>query len=218
MIVKHIGKRISVWVVEDNDLYRKSIATLIDEQNDMFCSGIYDSCETAVKAIRKAETPDVILHDIGFSGMNGITCVETIKTEFPSVQIIMVTVYNDGEHIFDALCAGATGYLLKSSTEAMIIDAVHDVVAGGSPMNSSIARKVVEVFAKSKKVSKEYGLTDRERDILEYIIQGFSNGMIAKKIHLSVHTIDAHLRKIYEKLHVHTRTEAAAKAVKERLI
>lgn len=218
MIVKDFGKKISVWVVEDNDLFRKNIAALIEEQHDMVCSGIYDSCETAVKCIRNMDVPDVILHDIGFSGMNGIKCVETMKNEFPSVQIIMVTVYNDGEHIFDALCAGATGYLLKSSTETMIIDAVHDVMAGGSPMNSSIARKVVEVFAKSKKGSEEYGLTDRERAILEFIIQGYSNGAIGKKIHLSVHTIDSHLRKIYEKLHVHTRTEAAAKAVKERLI
>ncbi len=205
-------------MVEDNNLFRKNIVALIKDQKDMVCTGEYASCEAAVKSIKTNDVPDVILHDIGFVGMNGISCVEKIKNDHPDVQIIMVTVYNDGEHIFDALCAGATGYLLKSSSEAVIINAVHDVMAGGSPMNSSIARKVVEVFAKSKKVSKEYSLTDKEKDILSFVIEGFSNNMIAEKLHLSVHTIDAHLRKIYEKLHVHSRASAAAKALKERLV
>jgi DNA-binding NarL/FixJ family response regulator len=171
-----------------------------------------------IRTFEDTDVPDVVLHDIGFPGINGITCVDVIKKNFEDIQIIMLTSYDDGENIFDALCAGATGYLLKTSSEAQIINGIRDVMAGGSPMNSSIARKVVDVFSRPKKVSQEYNLTDRERNILHFIIRGRSNHMIAAELMLSAHTIDSHLRKIYEKLHVHSRTEAAAKAVKERII
>jgi DNA-binding NarL/FixJ family response regulator len=129
----------------------------------------------------------------------------------------MFTVFEDSDSIFDALCAGATGYLVKSSTEAVIIQAIRDVLAGGSPMNPTIARKAINVFTRMHTVTQEYGLSSREREILEQIVHGFGNKHIAEHFNVSHHTIDAHLRNIYEKLHVHSRTEAATKALKERL-
>jgi DNA-binding NarL/FixJ family response regulator len=210
--------KISVWIVEDNELFQKTLVALINDQKDMHCDQTFSSCEEAVETLQSARVPDVVLHDIGFTGMNGVTSVEMMKRKQPKVQIIMVTVYDDGEHIFDALRAGATGYLLKSSSEQIIVNSIRDVIAGGSPMNSSIARKVVEYFSKTSKSEQEYCLSSREKEILELIIHGFSNNMIAEKIHISIHTVDAHLRNIYEKLQVHSRTEAASKALKEHLL
>lgn len=211
-------KPIVAWVVEDNALFQKNIVSLLNDQKDIVCSGIFSSCEEAITALDKSPAPDVILHDIGFNRMDGITCVGIIKRRFPETQIIMLTVFEDSDSIFDALCAGATGYLVKTSTEAVIIQAIHDVLAGGSPMNPTIARKAIEVFRKMHNVSKEYGLTPREYEILEQIVNGFSNRQIADRFIVSHHTIDAHLRNIYGKLQVHSRTEAATKALKERLV
>lgn len=211
-------KIITVWVVEDNALFQKSIVTLINDQPDMRCDWVYSSCEEAVAAMKTALPPDVILHDIGFDGMDGITCVGLIKKKYPKTQIVMVTVFEDSDSIFDAICAGATGYLMKSSSEAIIIQAIHDVLAGGSPMNPTIARKAIEMFTRMHNVPKEYGLSAREREILEQIVHGYGNKQIAERFNVSRHTIDAHLRNIYEKMQVHSRTEAATKALKERLI
>jgi DNA-binding NarL/FixJ family response regulator len=211
-------KKICVWIVEDNALFQKSITRLINDQSDMDCAGIFSSCEEAIAAIGTAPVPDVILHDIGFERMDGITSVGIIKQKLPATQIIMFTVYEDSDNIFYALCAGATGYLVKSSTEPVIIQAIHDVLAGGSPMNPTIARKAIDVFTRMHNVPKEYGLSARERMILEQIINGSGNKQIAELFNVSRHTIDAHLRNIYEKLHVHSRTEAATKALKERLV
>jgi len=209
---------ISIWIVEDNELYQLSLLTLIKEQTDMVCEQFFLRCEDALEALRLGSPPDVILHDIGFEGMSGITSVKMIKKDHPNIQIIMVTVYDDGEHVFEALCAGATGYLVKTSPEENIINGIRDVVAGGSPMNSSIARMVIETFSKHRQPVYDYSLSPREKDILELIVHGYSNNVIAEQLHLSAHTIDTHLRKIYEKLHVHTRTEAATKVIKEQLL
>ncbi len=209
---------ISVMLVEDNDLFQQNITQLINAQAGMRCDHIYSSCEDAVAALETIKPPDVILHDIGFEGMSGITSVSIIKRRLPATQIVMFTVFEDSDNIFDALCAGATGYLVKSSSEAVILQAVRDVIAGGSPMNPTIARKAIDVFTRMHSVSKDYGLSGREREILEEIVSGYGNREIAEKLLISHHTIDAHLRKIYEKLHVHTRTEAATKALKERLV
>lgn len=209
---------INVMLVEDNDLFQQNITQLINAQPGMRCELVYATCEDAVSALDSIKPPQVILHDIGFEGMSGITSVGIIKRHFPETQIVMFTIFEDSDNIFDALCAGATGYLLKSSSEPVIIQAIHDVLAGGSPMNPTIARKAIDVFTKMHSVSKDYGLSGREREILEEIVEGYGNREIAEKLLISHHTIDAHLRKIYEKLHVHTRTEAATKALKERLV
>lgn len=209
---------IRIWIVEDNNLYQKNLVSLIKEQNDMVCERIFSACESALDALRFAPSPDVILHDIGFDGMSGIASVKTMKKEHPEIQIIMVTVYDDGEHVFDALSAGATGYLTKTSSGEIIINSIREVLNGGSPMNSSIARMVIETFSKNKQPLHDYSLSLREKEILELIVHGHSNNVIAETLHLSSHTIDTHLRKIYEKLHVHTRTEAATKVLTERLL
>lgn len=210
-------KIISVWIIEDNDLYQKTIAKLINDQVDMQCERMYSSCEEALATLKLAPPPDVILHDIGFIGMDGIESVGTIKRDHPGIQIIIITIYDDAEHIFDALSAGAIGYLLKTSREEKIIHSIRDAMDGGSPMNSSIARKVTEFFSKQQKSNNDYKLSDREKEILELVVAGLGNIIIAEKLHLSTHTVDAHLRNIYEKLHVHSRTEAAVKVFREKL-
>ncbi|NUN69888.1 MAG: response regulator transcription factor [Bacteroidetes bacterium] len=217
-MAQNISSAISVMLVEDNELFQKNITQLLNAQDGMRCDHVFASCEEAIGALDTIKPPDVVLHDIGFEGMSGITSVSIIKRRLPSTQIVMFTVYEDSDNIFDALCAGATGYLVKSSSEAMILQAIRDVLAGGSPMNPTIARKAIELFTRMHSVSKDYGLSEREREILEEIVEGYGNREIAEKLLISRHTIDAHLRKIYEKLHVHTRTEAATKALKERLV
>lgn len=211
-------EKIAVWIVEDNLLYNKTIVNIINDQPDIECTGNYRSCEEALLALESKPLPDVVLHDIGFEGMNGIVSVELMKRQHPEIQIIMLTVFDDSEHVFKSLCAGATGYILKSSDEINIATAIYDILAGGSPMNSSIARKVIEVFSRIHRVTKEFNLSHRELEILHHIIEGSSNRYIADKLHISPHTVDAHLRSIYEKLHVHSRTQAATKALKERIV
>lgn len=215
---KNLKKKIVVWIIEDNTLYRKNLVAVINDQSEMICEKEFSSCEEAIAKIHYSKQPDVVLQDIGFPGMNGIRCVETIKNQYPATQIIMITVFDDTENIFSAICAGATGYLLKTSSSEIITKSIYDVLSGGSPMNSSVARKAIDVFSKLHNVAREYGLSNREKEILEQIAQGFGNKHIAEHFNISTHTIDAHLRKIYDKLHVHSRTGAAAKAIKERLI
>jgi len=149
--------------------------------------------------------------DIGLPGISGIECAARIKALHPRVQIIMITVFDDNDHIFDALCAGASGYLLKASTEGVIIQSITDVMNGGSPMNPAIAKKVITAFTHLRRPSHDLELSKREMEILDLISKGLRNKQISEELCLSPHTIDTHIRNIYDKLHVHTRTEAISK-------
>lgn len=216
---KKNSQKIPVWIVDDNELFQQNLSDLINTQRDMACTASFSSCEEFIDNIGIGLQPQVILHDIGFpGGMSGIESVRAARELLPSAHVVMITVFDDSDHLFEALQAGAIGYVLKSSTEEMILSSVHDAVAGGSPMNASIARKMVDVFAKLNHHPKEYTLTEQELVVLDHISHGLSNTDIGKKMNLSVHTIDSHLRKIYQKLHVHSRTEAAAKAAREKLL
>ena len=211
-------KKISVWIVEDNDLYRRSLYRLLNDRLDIHCDRTFSNCNTVISALRKGSPPDVILHDIGFPGMDGVTCIRIIKELHPTALIAVLTVYDDARHVCEALSAGALGYILKSSTEAMIVRGIHDIVAGGSPMNSFIARYAIERLSNSSEKKSEYDITPREHEILTLIISGAINKSIARQLNMSVHTVDSHLRKIYKKLQVHNRTEALAKAMKEKIV
>ena len=207
-----------VWVVEDNRLFRKNLHDLINQVEGLSCPFSSDNCEDALKALREAAPPDVVLLDIGLPGMSGVEGVRCIKALSPSTHVIILTIQDDENKVFNAICGGATGYLLKASTPDDVIGAIREVLQGGAPMSPQIARKVLDSFAKSAQPRPEYGLTDREKGILQLLTDGFSKQRIADKLFLSYHTVDSHLRNIYHKLHVQNRTSAVAKTLKERLL
>ncbi len=212
------GKHIDVWVIEDNDELRSILVEVVDRDKSMLCSGDFANCEDALKQLKNESPPNVILMDIVLPGMSGIEGVRRIKAISPATQLIMLTVYGDNDKVFESICAGASGYLLKGGSTDEIIAAIKDVLVGGAPMNAQIARKVLDMFAKFVSPQADYALTKREKEILELLVDGLSQKQMAAKLNLSPHTIDTHIKNIYAKLHVHSCTEAVAKALKERLI
>ena len=207
-----------VWVVEDNRLYRKNLDDLINQADGLSCSFSTDNCEDAIEELRESAPPDVVLLDIGLPGMSGVEGVRRMKALSPSTNVIILTIQDDEDKVFNAICGGATGYLLKASTPDDVVGAIREVLRGGAPMSPQIARKVLDAFAKSAHPRSEYGLTDREKGILQLLTDGISKQRIADKLFLSYHTVDSHLRNIYHKLHVQNRTSAVAKTLKERLL
>jgi DNA-binding NarL/FixJ family response regulator len=202
---------ISVSIVDDEKKLCKSIATFLNGSAEFRCLSIYGSAEAALKHLPK-DNPDVVLMDINMAGMDGIECVKRLKILVPQVQIMMLTVYEDTEQIFKALAAGATGYLLKRLAPEELLQAIRDVQAGGSPMSNSIARKVVASFQKANVAGeKSILLTAREQAVLDCLAQGLAYKQIGDHLNISINTIRTHLRHIYEKLHVQSRTEAVAK-------
>jgi DNA-binding NarL/FixJ family response regulator len=198
----------TVAIVEDNAVMRKSFRQWIDASPDLRCVAACSSAEEALKEIPRLK-PDVVLMDVHLPGESGIACTAQLKEILPSVQIIIVTVYRNQELIFEALQAGACGYLLKRSSPEEILKAISEVRSGGAPMTGEIARMLVEAFQKkpASQTSTE-GLTQRESEILASLSQGLSNKEIADQLKISYDTVRAHLRHIYEKLHVRGRTEA----------
>ena len=210
-----------VWVVEDKLLFRRALVTLLNETVDMRCGFDSDRCEMAVAAVEGGGAPDIVLMDIGLPGMDGIEGTRAIRSLSPTTRVIILTVHEDNEKIFDAICAGASGYLLKPTSTDSIIDAIRQVRQGGAPINAYIANKLLSLFARlatPKSGAEQYGLTKREREILQLLVDGLTMAKIADQLGVSYHTIDTHIRNIYAKLHVRTRGGAVAKAVKERLI
>jgi DNA-binding NarL/FixJ family response regulator len=202
---------ISVSIVDDEKDLRNSIATFVNGSRGFRCVSAYDSAEAALRGL-PGDRPDVILMDINLGGMSGIECVQKLKVEAPDLQIIMLTVYEDTDRIFKALSAGATGYLLKRSSPTKLLQAIRDVYGGGSPMSSSIARKVVASFQKAATSGEKHAsLSPRENMVLASLAKGLTYKEIADQLGISIDTIRTYLRRIYEKLHVHSRTEAVAK-------
>jgi len=209
---------LNIWLVEDNTAFRQTIAELLNETEGMRCSGSFASCEEALAALRKKDAPEVVLMDIGLPGMSGIEGAKHLKKISPSTDVIVLTIYDDDEKVFRAICNGATGYLLKDAPAESIIAAIHDVLQGGAPMNAHIARRVLDMFTRLSVPQAEYGLTAREKEILHELTEGLTKKQIAEKLFLSFFTIDTHLKNIYAKLHVHSRSGAVAKVLKERLL
>lgn len=208
----------SVWIVEDNALYRRMIARLIDEQPGLRCALAVATCEDALDRLDTALPPDVVLMDIGLPGMGGIEGARGFATRAPSTRVIMLTVHEERQVVFDAIVAGASGYLLKSSSADEVVDAVSGVLRGAAPINAYIARKVLGLLVGLAGPRGDYALTDREREILQLMVDGQTMPAIAQRLGVSFHTIDTHVRHIYRKLHVHSATGAVAKAVRERLV
>jgi DNA-binding NarL/FixJ family response regulator len=202
---------ISVSIVEDDLKVRESLAKLIDSSQGYRCVSQHASGEDALREIPRVN-PNVTLMDINLTGINGVECVRRLKPLVPKTQIIMLTVYQNTEHIFNALAAGATGYLLKQTKPAELLAAIKDVFEGGSPMNSHIARKIVQSFHRTTpRGSEDQGLSPREAQVLDLLAKGFLYKEIAESMGLTYATVHTHVRHIYEKLHVRSRTEAVAK-------
>lgn len=209
---------IAVALVEDNHDLRMGTAFVLRSSPSFEVVGAFESAEELVESFDDLR-PDVVLMDIELPGMSGIEATSILKKEHPHVQIVMLSVYEDDENVFQAICAGACGYVSKPVMPAQIIDLVEQAFGGSSPMSPHIARKVLEMFKQHLPPPKaDYNLTPRELEVLDLLIQGFDNKMIAEKLFLSTFTIRAHIRNIYEKLHVHTKSQAVAKALKERVI
>ena len=213
------ASEISVWLIEDNADFREVVAWQINQIAHLRCARTFGACEEALSALTSELAPQVILCDVGLPGMDGITGINAIKELSPATHIIMLTVHDDHRKVFGAICAGASGYLLKDAPEETIASAIHDVLNGGAPMNPRVARLVLQRFAHQNATPKaDYGLSAREREILELMVKGLIKKEIAERIGVSYHTVNNHLRSIYEKLHVHTRGGAVAKALREKLL
>lgn len=207
----------TVSIVEDNEQLRATLTRLIGRAEGFQCLGDYGSAEEALQAIPQ-NPPNVVLMDINLPGMNGVECVRQLKQLTPSTQVVMLTAYEDTENIFNSLAAGASGYLLKRSKSAEILEAIRDVQNGGSPMTTHIARKVVQSFQGSTRApaaaEPAEELSPREQEVLDLLSQGFMYKEISDKLGISFETVRTYIRRIYEKLHVRTRTEAVAKALR----
>jgi len=202
---------VTVSIVEDNEQLRGTLARVIGRVEGFRCVSHYGTAEAALEGLPKAK-PDVVLMDINLPGINGVECVRQLKQLLPDTQSVMLTVYEDTENIFNALAAGAAGYLLKRTKSAELIEAIREVHRGGSPMTTHIARKVTQSFMKTGPSSRPAeNLSEREQEVLDCLSKGFFYKEIADKLGISYETVHTYIRRIYEKLQVRTRTEAVAK-------
>lgn len=209
---------IRVSVFEDNKALRDSLQFLISARKGFAVAGIYADCNNVVNDIAQ-NIPDVALMDIDMPGINGITATALIKSSFPAVNVLILTAFDDDEKVFAALQSGATGYLLKKTPSAKILEAIQEINEGGAPMNAGIARKVLNFFSEKKNVVENgYDLSPREKDVLECLVKGDSYKMIADHCAIKMGTVQRHITAIYKKLHVNSKSEAVAKAILEHLV
>lgn len=209
-------KSIDIVIYEDNIFLRQSISELIAGSPTFNLKGAYGNCDHVSLDIETLK-PEIVLMDIEMPGTNGLNGLRIIKNKYPHVHVIMLTVFEDNDSIFEAICAGASGYLLKKTSHDKILEAIHDVLNGGAPITSSIARKVLQLFPKSSGQNEEINkLAPREQEVLQLLVSGHSYKMIAEKCGITLETVRSHIKRIYEKLQVHSATEAAAKAFLNR--
>lgn len=205
---------IKIAIVDDDEGIRTSLVALIRRASNLKVTGHYPDAETALMEL-PVNPPDVVLMDINMPGMTGVECVRRLKAELPKVQFLMLTVYEDSESLFKSLRAGASGYLLKRTASARLIDAIRDVHAGGSPMSPQLARRVVQYFSQPVEAELELTkLTPGEREFLDQLAGGYAYKEIADRMNISIDTVRSYVRTVYEKLHVHSRTEAVVKYLK----
>lgn len=211
---------IKVMIFDDNQGRLESLSMLINQFDDMTCVGTFENCDNIIERV-KATMPDVVLMDIDMPGMNGIDGLKLIRRSVPGVMVIMQTVFEDEDKIFEAVKSGAHGYFLKKTSPTKLIEGIRDVMEGGAPMTPSVAKKVLEAFTRpslNKKRGAEFDLTPRELEILGHLVKGASYKMIADACGISWHTVNSHFKKIYEKLHVHSATEAISVAIEQKII
>ncbi len=210
---------IKVAIFEDNKKLRESLEQLVNNAEDMYCCGAFPDANKLMRNMQMAN-PDVVMMDINMPGISGIEAVQQIKEKYPDVQILMQTVFEENDKIFAAICAGASGYMLKKTAPQKMIEAIRETYNGAAPMTASVAVKVLQMFrSQSSNDKKEYiDLSDREKEILALLVKGKSYKTIAAECFVSVDTVKTHVRHIYEKLHVHSKSEAVAKAIHQKLV
>lgn len=208
---------INVVIVEDNNTIREGLSALINHTEEYKCIGSFSNCEDYLANIELLDI-DVVLMDIGLPGMNGIEGVKRTKQINSEVNILMLTVYEESEVVYDALCAGACGYLVKKTPPAKLLEAIKDIYNGGSPMSSQIARQVINSFRNERSSDSQYNLSGREKEVLLLLSDGNNYQEIGEQLFISVDTVRHHIRNIYKKLHVHSQSEAVAKAIRKKII
>jgi DNA-binding NarL/FixJ family response regulator len=212
-------KNLRVTIFEDNRNLREGLFQLIDGSEGFVCSGAFANCLNIVRNIEET-TPDVILMDIEMPGISGIDAVKLVKEKFPDVKILMETIFDDNDKIFNSICNGAEGYILKNTPPVQILSSIREIYEGGAPMTPSIASKVLKMF-KSKpteNVSEEFNLTEREKEILKCLVEGMSYKLIADTCFISIDTVSGHIKNIYKKLQVNSKSEAVVKAIRRKIV
>ena len=212
---------IRVAIFEDNKLVRDALQTILNGTTGLICTGAFTDCNNWITDVKRSE-PHVILMDIEMPGMNGIEATKKISEAYPDIKILIQTVFNDSERIFQALCAGASGYILKNDPPHKCIDAILEVYNGGAPISTAVAKKVFSFFSSRNVVliapeNTDYHLSDREKEILKLMVEGNNYKGIAEKIFISYETVRTHVKHIYKKLHVASRSEAIQKAIQQGL-
>jgi DNA-binding NarL/FixJ family response regulator len=211
---------IRVAIFEDNKHLRETFELLLNSAEGFVCTGAHADCNDLLTDL-EAATCDIVLMDIEMPGMNGIEATKSVKAHFPAINILIQTIFFDDNYIFDAICAGASGYILKSTTPDGYLEAIRDVHAGGSPMTPGIARRVLELFKQNLQPAapaKDYSLTVQEKKVLQLLVEGKSYKMIAAALSVAFDTVKAHVTNIYAKLHVHSGTEAVSLALREKIV
>lgn len=206
-----------ILIFEDNTRLRQSLEILLNDETNFNVAGSYPDCDKADKQVEKLQA-DLVVMDIDMPGIGGIEGVKRIKNSSPDVKIVMHTMFDDDNRIFDSICAGADGYLLKNTSPLQLVSALQDVMNGGAPMSPFVAQKVFQHFRQAKTDAEQFKLTTREKEILELLVKGNSYKMIADKSFLSIDTVKKHLQNIYHKLHVNCGTEAVAKALRHKIV
>jgi DNA-binding NarL/FixJ family response regulator len=209
---------IRVMIVEDRHQIRQGLSVLIDGTEGFRCTGAFISMEQALPEIEK-DRPDVVLVDIGLPGMSGIEGIRRVKKRHPEMLMLVLSIHDDDDRIFAALCAGASGYLLKTTPPARLLDSLRECVAGGAPMSPEVARRVIELFRDFRPPEAvDYHLTPHEIRLLKMLVDGHNYKTAADEIGVSFNTVSFHMKKVYEKLQVHSKSEAVAKALREKLV
>lgn len=209
---------VCVWLVEDHKSYGERLQRELNRLDDIECPRRFTSCEAALTALPQHDAPQVLLLDVELPGMSGIEAITPLRQQAPHTALVILTVFEDDGKIFRAICAGATGYLLKAASIEDIAAAVRSAAAGGSPITPTIARRVLEMFSKANPPQRDYGLSPREKEILQLLVQGKSTKEAAHELGISFHTADEYIRGVYEKLQVRSRGSAVAKALNEKLV
>jgi DNA-binding NarL/FixJ family response regulator len=212
------AERLAVWVVEDDEWFAEQLSTLIGLSGAFTCPCVFGACEPALEKLQTADPPDIVLMDIGLPGMGGIEGIKRIRAMTPEVKTVILTVFEDSDTIVRAISSGAAGYLLKGSSLEAIVDSLRSIVVGGAPINPQIAKKILDVFAHTRTGQNDYGLTPREQEVLCHLVEGLQMKQIADRMFITFHTVDKHVRSIYAKLQVPSRSLAIAKALKENLL
>ena len=210
---------IKVAIFEDNKTLRESLQQLINNEEDMYCTGAFPDANKLIRNMQLSN-PDVVMMDINMPGISGIEAVQVIKEKFPQARILMQTVFEDNDKIFAAICAGASGYMLKKTVPQKMIEAIRETHLGGAPMTASVAVKVLQMFRLQFNSEKNefIDLSEREKEILTLLVKGKSYKTVASECFISIDTVSTHVRHIYEKLHVHSKSEAVAKAINQKLV